>query len=54
MFLPGCPNAPRDEDGNDSTQRPDEKESDSVRVFEAQEQKSDEKRDHTNIGGKVV
>ena len=53
MFLPWRPNAPRDEDCNDSTQRPDERDSDSVRVLEAQKQKSDEKRNHTILGEKM-
>ena len=50
MFLPGRPNTQHDEDCNDSTQRSDENASDNVRSLEAQDQKSDEEGDHTNIG----
>ena len=53
MNLPGPQNAPQDKDCNDSIQRPDERESYDVRVLEAQEQKSDEKGNHTNIRVKM-
>ena len=49
MFLPGRPNAPHDESCNDSSQRLNGRESYDVRVFEAQEQKSDNKSDHTDM-----
>ena len=49
MFFPGRPNAPYDKDCNDSTQRPDGSDSYDVRVLETQDQKSDEKSDHTDI-----
>ena len=49
MFFPGRPNAPYDKDCNDSTQRPDGSDSYDVWILEAQDQKSDEKSDHTDI-----
>jgi len=54
MFLPGCRNAPCDEDCNDSRQGRNNRASDSVWFVEAHEQESDEKRDHAWLRKTVV